>query len=61
MEKYTFCKKHGRQPAVGNYEECEACLIEYKREQLDKEFGMGRKHEGVSYKDVLNTVSTGKL
>lgn len=30
------CKKHGIQLAVGNNDECEKCLIEYKEEQMKK-------------------------
>ena len=30
------CRKHGRQLAVGNWDECEKCLIEYKVEQMEQ-------------------------
>lgn len=36
MPKYTVCKFHGKQKAIGNYDECEQCLIDYKKEQMEK-------------------------
>ena len=29
---HTVCPIHGRQPTVGNHNECEACLLEQKAE-----------------------------
>ena len=32
--KFTFCGYHGKQKAIGNHDECEQCLIEYKQTQI---------------------------
>lgn len=34
----TWCKKHGYQLAVGNYDECERCVVEDALRQ-EKELG----------------------
>lgn len=72
MSLTTICPKHGKQLAVGNWDECEACLIEDKSEQMEllykeerrRTWGKGRFEELYgkgSYKQVLDTVSTGEF
>jgi len=52
IREYTYCKYHGKQRAVGNWEECEMCLLENKEEQIKE---LERKHK------VLGTVHTGEF
>ncbi len=36
QKDFVICKKHGKQRSVGNYDECEKCLIEDKKQQIEK-------------------------
>lgn len=42
----THCRKHGRQLAVGNWDECEKCLIEDVKEQ-EKQLELLRHKRGI--------------
>ncbi len=46
MSLTTYCRKHGKQLAVGNWDECEKCLIEDALEQEAK-LELLRHHKGV--------------
>lgn len=64
MSLTTICPKHGKQLAVGNWDECEKCVIEDRDEQESerrKESLLGRTLQGINYKSVKNTAATGEF
>ncbi len=56
MTSTTYCKKHGKQRAIGNYDECEKCVIEDMKQQ-ERQLEISRRNMNPHY----GTVFTGRF